>query len=73
MKLAMVLRFYGMPFIGGLAMLLLAGSGLYSYEPIPDSSPFTTPVPYTAIYIAIMCIGGFLALRAWVKGSRLTA
>ena len=72
MKLGMVLRWYGVSFVIGLLLVVLGGYGLYVYEPIPESVPFTTPLPYNWIFAAAMLIGGVLVARAWIKGSRLT-
>lgn len=73
MKLAMVLRFEGFSFVIGLVMLVVCGFGYYAYEPLPESLPFTTPIPYDWLFIVGGLFGAVIAVRAWRKGSALAS
>ena len=70
--LAFVLRWHGLQFIGGLAVLVLGGLGWASFTPDPPGLAYQSGVDMVGTwpYLIACVIGAGNALRAWSKGSR---
>ncbi len=62
-RVAMTLRWAAFELSAGLAILAVCTFGLMSYEPIPDDSPFASPIPFTAIFTLGVMVG--IALIVW--------
>lgn len=66
----MTLRFSGLEVCCGLIIAATGAFGLMTYTPIPDDSPFESPIPFTAIYGLSIFLG--LGFVAWshIKANR---
>lgn len=71
--LAFVLRWHGLAFVGGIALLILGLLGLLNFKPDPPGLPFQSLPDMLGIwpYMLGMAVGAFMTVRAWRRGSAL--
>ena len=71
--LMFVLRWHGLQLLGGLAMLALSAGSLYVYHPDPPGAPYVSLAAQVQPWLGIagLLFGGWNAISAWRKGSKL--
>ena len=69
--LTFMLRWQFVPLACGVIIALVSGYGLWTYKPLPSSSPFESPLPYVPLFWGALAIGVGLVLWAWSKASKL--
>lgn len=65
------LRFSGMSFVIGLILSVWGSYLWWSYEPLPDDLPFSSPVDYGLVFLFFAVVGAVLVIRALLEGERM--
>ena len=69
-RIAMAFRIASLEIFTGIIIIVLCVRGLITYEPIPDKEPFTSTLPFEAIYTFGVVIGLFLILFGYFRANR---